>query len=88
MGYLDEGETSVVPNTGSVAALQLKPQRESDGYILVVSVTPIINSRSILFTGLKLCRSRTGWKIHPVAGLLHPRDFLNALAFKTFHSTQ
>lgn len=36
----------------------------------------------------KVLRSRTGWKIHPVAGLLHPRDFLNALAFKTFHSTQ
>lgn len=31
---------------------------------------------------------RTGWKIRPVAGLLHPRQFLNGLAFKTFHSTQ
>lgn len=31
---------------------------------------------------------RTGWQIRPVAGLLHPRDFLNGLAFKTFHSTQ
>lgn len=30
----------------------------------------------------------TGWKIRPVAGLLHPRQFLNGLAFKTFHSTQ
>ncbi|KAJ7531146.1 hypothetical protein O6H91_14G033900 [Diphasiastrum complanatum] len=31
---------------------------------------------------------RTGWQIRPVAGLLHPTDFLNALAFRTFHSTQ
>ena len=30
----------------------------------------------------------TGWTIRPTAGLLHPRDFLAGLAFKTFHSTQ
>ena len=34
------------------------------------------------------CRDATGWQIRPVAGLLHPRDFLNGLAFNTFHSTQ
>ena len=33
-------------------------------------------------------RQTTGWQIRPVAGLLHPRDFLNGLAFKCFHSTQ
>ncbi|KAJ7532302.1 hypothetical protein O6H91_14G082000 [Diphasiastrum complanatum] len=31
---------------------------------------------------------RTGWQIRPVAGLLHPTDFLNAMAFRTFHCTQ
>ena len=30
----------------------------------------------------------TGWQVRPVAGLMHPRDFLAGLAFKTFHSTQ
>ncbi len=30
----------------------------------------------------------SGWHIVPVSGLLHPRDFLNALAYKHFHSTQ
>lgn len=32
-------------------------------------------------------RDLTGWSIKPVAGLLHPRDFLNGLAFRVFHST-
>jgi len=27
-------------------------------------------------------------QVRPVAGLMHPRDFLNGLAFKYFHSTQ
>ena len=35
-----------------------------------------------------MLRAQTGWQIRPVAGLLHPRDFLNGLAFRTFHSTQ
>jgi len=35
-----------------------------------------------------IIHQRTGWRIRPVAGLLHPRDFLNGLAFNTFHSTQ
>ena len=36
----------------------------------------------------EVLKSKTGWQIRPVAGLLHPRDFLNGLAFKYFHSTQ
>lgn len=36
----------------------------------------------------EVLRERTGWRVRPVAGLLHPRDFLNGLAFKYFHSTQ
>eukprot|EP00892_Ulva_mutabilis_P006930 jgi/Ulvmu1/4609/UM002_0338.1 len=36
----------------------------------------------------KALQLATGWNIRPTAGLMHPRDFLNGLAFKTFHSTQ
>mmetsp|Transcript_5268 Transcript_5268/g.13184 ORF Transcript_5268/g.13184 Transcript_5268/m.13184 type:complete len:372 (+) Transcript_5268:206-1321(+) len=36
----------------------------------------------------EILQETTGFAIRPVAGLLHPRDFLNGLAFKTFHSTQ
>lgn len=36
----------------------------------------------------QLLKGLTDWNIRPVAGLLHPRDFLAGLAFRTFHSTQ
>lgn len=37
---------------------------------------------------LRPLQAETGWGVRPVAGLLHPRDFLNGLYFRTFHSTQ
>jgi len=35
-----------------------------------------------------LLYKHNGWRLVPVAGLLHPRDFLAGLANKQFHSTQ
>lgn len=32
-------------------------------------------------------KSKTGWRLKPVGGLLTQREFLNGLAFKVFHST-
>ena len=35
----------------------------------------------------KYLMSKTGWRLKPVGGLMSQREFLNALAFKIFHST-
>jgi phenylalanine-4-hydroxylase len=30
----------------------------------------------------EVLQQSSGWQVRPVAGLMHPRDFLNGLAFK------
>jgi phenylalanine-4-hydroxylase len=37
---------------------------------------------------LRFLKERTERILHPVAGLLSARDFLNAMALRIFHSTQ
>jgi hypothetical protein len=68
---------------------QLFPKRACSNFLETLPLlgfredeVPQLQDMSQLLTGL------SGWRIRPVAGLMSPREFLNGLAFKYFHSTQ
>ncbi|KAL0053014.1 hypothetical protein WJX82_011490 [Trebouxia sp. C0006] len=68
---------------------QLYPQHACQEYLRNFSLFNFKESEVPQLEDMsRILKDTTGWQIRPVAGLLHPRDFLNGLAFSTFHSTQ
>ena len=56
--------------------------------LFTLSVCYFIPSHPISPNSSLFLQQATGWRLKPVTGLLTPRDFLNGLAFRVFHSTQ
>jgi phenylalanine-4-hydroxylase len=96
-----DGTQGIPAKAASIAALRKAAYRRAAG--LATSLWYLLPSETLCrFETLGFTEARppqlqemhealqkaTGWSIRPTAGLMHPRDFLNGLAFKYFHSTQ
>lgn len=78
----------VLSNSRTSASRPSVGQRERENTVVPGNKRLIGCVTHLWVSGDQVLERETGWRIRPVAGLLHPRDFLNGLAFKTFHSTQ